>query len=371
MATLVAHGTTYVAHGLSGHANDALPPLTWHTTITQWQFDAGITTGLVVAAVVYLYGVCRVWSAHRARPWPLARTSSFLLGLFVVAFATQGSVGAYDDVLFYMHMWQHLLLIMVAPPLLLVGRPVSLLLHASKNPLHTWVKRAVRSKLAAALTFPLVGVALYIVVVVGTHLTGFMNVTLTNDTVHYTEHALYLVAGYLYFLPLVGREPIKWKLSFPAQLFLLFLAMPVDTFTGVVLMQADHPLFPAYEGRRDWGPSVLYDLHAGGAVMWIAGDGIMFLIILALAVRAAREGVQLTAGRWLEGVRRRRFDELATSEVGIGGVGSDVAADADALSAAAREASVVDDDDETRLAAYNEYLARLNGGPGSPAGSAP
>ena len=46
---------------------------------------------------------------------------------------------------------------------------------------------------------------------------------------------LYLVVGYLYFLPLIGKEPIKWKVSYPLRLFLLFLAMPVDAFTGVVL----------------------------------------------------------------------------------------------------------------------------------------
>jgi putative copper resistance protein D len=123
-------------------------------------------------------------------------------------------------------------------------------------------------------------------------------------------------------------------------------------------MQADHPMFPAYEGRRDWGPSLMYDLHAGGAVMWIGGDGIMFLIILLLAMRAMRDGVRLTAGHWLEGVRTRRFDELATT-----------ATDVDASPATGRERAVVDDDDESRLAAYNDYLARLNGGTGSSAGS--
>jgi hypothetical protein len=87
----------------------------------------------------------------------------------------------------------------------------------------------------------------------------------------------------------------------------------------------------------------------------------MFLIIIALFMGVMRSGVQLNAGRWLEGVRTRRFAELATSTVDVGVEASD---------AAGRENAVVDDDDEARLAAYNDYLARLNGGPGSPAGSA-
>lgn len=373
-ASVSDRAAALVAHGGSAHAESALPPLTWATTVSQWEFDAGISAALVVAALAYLYGVWRVRQAHPSRPWPLARTASYLFGLFVLAFATQGSVGVYDDVLFYMHMWQHLLLIMVVPPLILVGRPVTLLLHASKNPLHTWVKRAVRSKVATGITFPLVTVALYVAVVAGTHLTSFMNVTLTNPTVHYLEHALYLVTGYLYFLPLIGREPIRWRLTYPAQLFLFVLVMPVDTFTGVVLMQTNHVMFPAYVGRRDWGPSVVDDLHSGGAVMWIGGDGVMFLLIILLFMGVSRRSAQLNAGSWLEGVRARRFSELATAgspTVEMTGLEAAVLkAAAPTRRESAREAAIVDDDDEAQLAAYNEYLARLNGGPGSPAGSA-
>jgi putative copper resistance protein D len=343
---------TFVAHGSS--AVDELPPLTLHTAFTEWEFAPVVTALVVVAAAVYLLGVFRVGRDHPARPWSLLRTASFLAGLGVIVIATQSSVGAYDDVLFSMHMWQHLLLLMVAPPFLLAGQPVTLLLHASRNPLHTWVKRLVRSRVADAATFPLVGVALYVGVVVGTHLTGFMDLTLTHPVVHQTEHVMYLGAGYLYFLPLIGREPIRWKLSYPAQLFLFIVAMPVDTFTGVVLTQTNHAMFPAYAGRRDWGPSLVDDLHVGGAVMWIGGDGIMVLLIVLLFALVVRKRVQFDAGRWAEAARAQRFRELASPAAT-----SDVSA------------ATTPDDDDDQLAAYNEYLARLNGGHGSPAGSAP
>jgi putative copper resistance protein D len=342
---------TFVTHG--SLADDQLPPLTLHTAFTVWEFAPAVTVLVAVAAAVYLLGVFRVRRDHPARPWSLLRTASFMAGLGVIVIATQSSIGAYDDVLFSMHMWQHLLLLMVAPPFLLAGQPVTLLLHASRNPLHTWVKRAVRSRIADVVTFPLVGVALYVGVVVGTHLTGFMNVTLTHPLVHIAEHGLYLVAGYLYFLPLIGREPIRWRLSYPAQLFLFIVAMPVDTFTGVVLLETNHAIFPAYAGRRNWGPSLVDDLHVGGAVMWIGGDGIMVLLIVLLFALVVRKRVQFDAGRWLEAARAQRFSELATS----------------ASTADARDATTTDDDDQ-QLAAYNEYLARLNDGHGSPAGSA-
>ena len=81
----------------------------------------------------------------------------FLAGLAVVVIATQSGIGAYDDVLFWDHMIQHLLLIMVAPPLLVVGEPFTLLLHASRNPLHSWAKRVIRSRVVSFLTWPPVG----------------------------------------------------------------------------------------------------------------------------------------------------------------------------------------------------------------------
>ncbi len=366
---LLAHG--FLAHG---DADSAVPPLNAGTTFTRWEFVPSITAAVVVAALLYLAGVWRVRRDHPARPWPLLPTLSFLAGLVVIVVATQSSIGAYDDVLFSMHMWQHLLLLMVAPPLLVCGQPVTLLLHASSNPLHSWVKRIVRSRPISFLTHPITGIALYAAVVVGTHLTSFMNVVLTDPWVHDAEHVIYLVAGYLYFLPLVGREPIRWRLSYPARLFFLFLVMPVDTFTGVVLIQTNHVLFPAYEGRRDWGPSVLSDVHGGGAVMWIAGDGIMVLIIVAMFVYIVRHREQIDAGRWLEGIRARRLHELGgISETGgISGSPGFAATAGVAERAGVAEplgvgrpgvaASYATDDDDRELDAYNAYLAKLNSG---------
>ena len=340
---------TGVAQAVVRASGEQLPPLTWHTALTRWEFAPAVTVGLCVAAVGYLVGVYRVRRDHPVRPWPWPRTLAFLAGLGVIGCAVQSSIGVYDDVLFLMHMWQHLLLLMVAPPLLLLGRPVTLLLHASRNPLHTWVKRLVRSRVVSGVTFPLVGVAVYITTVVGTHLTGFMNVVLTHPVVHDGEHLIYLVAGYLYFLPIVGKEPIRWRLSFTGQLFLFVLAMPVDTFTGVVLIQTGHEPFTAYAGRRDWGPSLLADLHAGGAVMWIGGDAIMLVLILLLFGSVVGGRTKLDAGQWLESVRRSRFAELAASGPALALTDND---------SGHNDSSDNDSDDE--LAAYNAYLARLN-----------
>ncbi|MGH3245656.1 MAG: cytochrome c oxidase assembly protein, partial [Trebonia sp.] len=233
--------------------------------------------------------------------------------------------------------------------------PVTLLLHASRNPLHTGVKRLVRSRPVQWLTWPVFGVVAYCATIVGTHLTDFMNLVTEHDAVHEAEHVLYLVVGYLYFLPLIGKEPIRWKVSYPLRLFLLFIAMPVDAFTGVVLgsYQTD-PFVPM--DPRSWGPSAVDDLHAGGAVMWIGGAAIMFAVIMVAFLQWTMEPRSSASMGWLESARRANMAERIAE---TSPAGADDAQSRDrATGGAARNVNVDEDDDQ--LAAYNDFLARIN-----------
>jgi putative copper resistance protein D len=339
-----------------------LPPFSWSEAATNWQFAPIVTAFTAVLAVAYLWGALRVRRRHPRRPWPLRRTIPFLLGLLAINLATQSGIGTYDDTLFWDHMIQHLMLIMVAPPLLVAGQPVTLLLHASRNPLHTAVKKLIRSRPVQWLTFPAFGVAAYAATIVGTHLTDFMNLVIEHDAIHEAEHVLYLVVGYLYFLPLIGKEPIKWKVSYPVRLFLLFIAMPVDAFTGVVLGSYQTDPFVPMEPRT-WGPSAVNDLHQGGAVMWVGGAAIMFVLIMITFFQWTRETRPSAAMGWLEAARRSAMaDRMAES--GSAGTASSPGRDR-AAGGTSRTFDV--DEDEDQLAAYNAYLARINHEPASAA----
>jgi cytochrome c oxidase assembly factor CtaG len=335
--------------------SQALPPVSATELVGQWQFAPVVTAFVVLAAGLYLWGVLRVRRRHPARPWPVPRTAAFLGGLAVVVIATQSGVGSYDDVLFWDHMVQHLLLLMVAPPLLVVGQPATLLLHASRNPVHTWTKKLLRSHVVTWITWPVFGVALYVGVIVGTHLTGFMNLVLANETVHNAEHALFLVAGYLYFLPLLGREPIRWKISYPSRIFLLFIAMPVDAFTGLALGSESSNPFPNLAvGRPVWAPSPLSDVHIGGAVMWVGGAGLMFVLLMTVFFAWSRETRADGGLGWLEVARRTNFAaQIGAHHEPAASPGVPPPA------SPARETESLDEDEE-HLAAYNAYLARLN-----------
>ena len=340
-----------------------LRPFGFETVVGVWQFAPVVTGVVVVAAGLYLWGAQRVARRHPARPWPAWRMGMFLGGLAVVVLATESGIGSYDDVLFWDHMVQHLMLIMVAPPLLIVGQPITLLLHASRNPLHTWVKRIVRSRVASFLTWPVFGIAAYTAAVTAAHLTGLANQVETNQALHDAEHALFLVVGYLFFLPIIGSEPIRWRLSYPVRFIILVLVMPVDTFTGLVLGYGTPGTPGIPQGPRPaWAPSPVQDLHTGGAVMWIAGDAIMFGLMMLVFLMWSMDERAGTSGRgWFEAARRASMASLVashpvpgTASAAAGPVGSGQAAPAPAWDGRGG----IDDDEH--LAAYNAFLARLN-----------
>jgi cytochrome c oxidase assembly factor CtaG len=322
-----------------------LPAFGWQAVLTQWEFAPVVTAAVLAAGALYLWGAWRVGRRHPARPWPWWRTAMFLAGLAVVVIATQSGIGAYDDVLFWDHMIQHLLLLMVAPPLLVVGEPFTLLLHASRNPLHSWAKRVIRSRVVSFLTWPPFGLVAYVVTIVATHLTGLTGLILRDPLLHDSEHVLYLVVGYLFFLPLIGREPIRWRISYPVRILVLVLAMPVDTFTGLVLTYANSGTYT--KGPRPPGAlSPVEDVHWAGATMWIAGDAIMFALMMLVLLAWSRERrASWGMSGWLESARRSRFDE--------------VVAPAGPAATRPRHGGGIDDDEH--LAAYNAYLARLHG----------
>ena len=367
-----------------------LPRFGWQAVLTQWEFAPIVTALTAIAALLYVWGVWRVHRRHPARPWPLWRTAFFLGGLVVVVLATQSGIGAYDDVLFWDHMVQHLMLIMIAPPMLVVGQPVTLLLHASRNPLHTWTKRVIRSRVVTFLTWPPFGLVAYAVTIVATHLTGLTTYVLTHPLAHDAEHAVYLVVGYLFFLPILGREPIRWRLSDPIRFLLLALAMPVDTFSGLILANSATPIKGGDELPPPGSPGPIQDVHWAGAVMWIGGDAIMFgfmMLVYLTWARSDRPGVRNRG--WLETVRTANFDALvgrpgqasagqtaqppqtaqtgqaagaagagqAVADTGApqGGPGGPGGQAAPALAAARGNI-----DDDEHLDAYNAYLARLN-----------
>jgi len=321
-------------------------PLTWHLLLTTWQRNLVWDVLVMAALASYVAGlVLARRNGNGGLPW--YRVTSFVLGLLVLVVSVNSAIETYSQVLFWVHMVQHLLLIMVVPALLVVGSPLTLLVQVTRGPTQERIRSGLGSAPVALLTHPLVGFLLYGLVIIGTHLTSFMQQMMLHPWLHQAEHVLYLGGGYLFLLPLLGDEPIRWHPPYLVRLIALFIAMAPETIVGIVLLQADHELFPAYAAiHRTWGPTPLHDLNRGGGIMWAFGDGLMMAFIVGVMLAyITHASTNTTAGVWLEGVRR------STLADNLGATGEHADLDGTDL-----------DDDESALAAYNRMLGRLNDG---------
>jgi putative copper resistance protein D len=250
-----------------------------------WSPDPLPLLGVAIAGGAYLWAARRPEASGRA-PHPRWRTASFLAGLAAIVVALNSPVEAYEGVLFSVHMVQHLLLELVAAPLLLLGAPVTLALRVASPSVRRGLLRILHSRVAALVTFPLVGWLVFAAVNWGWHFSTLYDQALENAALHYFQHATFLAAALLFWWPVVGADPGRWRLPYPVRLFYLFLAMPQNSFLGVALMGASSVLYPHYlSNLRTWGPTALADQSVGGILMWVGGD-IVFLIGMGAVVAA-------------------------------------------------------------------------------------
>jgi cytochrome c oxidase assembly factor CtaG len=316
-----------------------LPPLLGWRLVTAWQLDAAALAVLALIGAWYLGAVLR--ARRNGHDWPLTRVALFVGGLAVCAFATNGSIAVYDMVLFSAHMIGHLLLVMVGPALLVAGRPLDLAIAASEEPDH--VRGILRNPVVSAIFAPPVALACYTVVIVGSHLTGLMNTIMLHTWAGQLEHLVYLVIGFQFFSLVISPPPIRWRLGSPARWLLLAIAMAVDTFTGLVLLQGTTVISMASDPRLS--VNALSDTHTGGAIMWFGGDAIMAAVMLALVLSWLRDPDRERGEGWLERSRRAHFAERTHAP---GQPVPDLSTDTDF------------DENDDQLAAYNRWLTSIN-----------
>jgi putative copper resistance protein D len=255
--------------------------------VLDWSFDLTIWLPLVAAAAAYLWAVRRVNIAHPANPVPRDRPAFFLLGLAAIAIALQSGIERYDTTLFSVHMVQHVILIFLAAPAIVLAAPITLVLRvATPGTRRRWILPILDSRAVRVIGHPLVAWLLFTAVMWGTHFSPLFDAALENVWLHDLEHVLYLASSMLFWWPIVGRDPSPWRMGHPARLLFLFMQMPFNSFLGVAILFSGTVLYPHYATTgRLWGPTPLDDQQAAGAIMWGLGDA-GFLLALLIATAA-------------------------------------------------------------------------------------
>jgi cytochrome c oxidase assembly factor CtaG len=262
-----------------------LPPLRG-SQLFNTQFAFAPVALIAAALVLYLWGVKRNNALHPRHHWSAGKTAAWIGALFTTAVSIFTFVGVYDGELFWVHMVQHLLLIMVAAPLFAIASPIDLAWRSTTGTAHIAVTEFLRSGVAKFFGHPAVAFVLYAVLIPMSHLTSWYNLTLENEGLHNAEHLAFLIVGYMFWRQIFGSDPNCYRLHPAMQFFYLFLAIPIDTFTGLSLAGATKEMFPAYLAtHRTWGPSYVNDLHIGGSIMWVVGDTLMLWPMIPVALR--------------------------------------------------------------------------------------
>jgi cytochrome c oxidase assembly factor CtaG len=262
----------------------SLPPLRGSQLLsTTWNVIPVVL--ILLGLFLYLWGVRRANEIRPRHPWSSLKTAAFIGGLVATAISVFSFIGVYQQELFWDHMVQHLILIMVAAPLFAISSPVRLIWRATTGTANQRFTAVLRSRTARILGHPGVAFVAYAVLIPITHLTVWYNYTLEHPAVDNVEHLIFLGLGYLFWRQIFGDDPNCYRLHPALKFAYLFLAIPIDTFTGLSLDQQTHELFPAYFAfHRTWGPSLVDDLHIGGVLMWVAGDTLMLWPMIPVAL---------------------------------------------------------------------------------------
>jgi cytochrome c oxidase assembly factor CtaG len=279
---------------------DAISPtVTLHTLLTGWRTDPLSLVTLAIElglAAWYVVSVRRL--AARGRDWSRARTVSFLAGTVLLIIAAQSGLAAYDDQVFWVHVVQHLLLMNFAPILFALSAPVTLALQASNRPTQRVLLGILHHRVVEYLTNPYVVVAAAYGTMLVYFLSPFYNFSLEHPAVHDLTHLHFLVSGALFWWLVVGRDPSRWRLSYPAKLGLLAVGIPVNAILGVSLTGATASIAPHFHS--------LGDTHVGGSVLWVVGE-LTSLIAMGIVL------YQWMQYEEREAVRADRRDDAATA----------------------------------------------------------
>jgi putative membrane protein len=248
--------------------------------LRSWAWQPFILLGLGSVAAGYAYGFYyfrrRGWLERMVRQGQIKRSQPwyFAAGLATLGLALLSPIDTLSNVLFVMHMIQHILLVMVAAPLILLGLPAPFLRPLIQN---TQLKTGL-----AWLTHPVVAFTLYNVTLLVWHVPALYDAALRNEVIHDLEHALFFYTALLSWWPLLSPLPELPRLSYPAQMLYIFLIAIPGGILGAVLVFAGDVLYPTYAAApRLWDLSALADQQTAALVMMIPSKAI-YLIALTV-----------------------------------------------------------------------------------------
>jgi cytochrome c oxidase assembly factor CtaG/polyferredoxin len=257
--------------------------------LSSWNFDPRVIGLLAVIGFIYVRGWIRGRRLVRTVN-QRERLMAFLAGLALIFFATESPLDAFDSLFLSAHMTEHLLLMMIAPPLILLGEPMLPLLRGLPK---AWVKEGLGPFLTwpalrrffGWLTAPLVTWLIFAISTIFWHLPLFYELALGSPTWHGVQHASFFWSGILFWWPIIRPGPIRYRWPLWIGIPYLLTSDFINTGISAFYIFSDRVLYPTYEAVRMSGLTAREDQTLAGAIMWVPGSIVYLLPAVGIAMK--------------------------------------------------------------------------------------
>ncbi len=265
------------------------PELTISRAFTSWTLDPWSLAAILLLGGLYLAGV---WRVRRAgRDWPRARLILFCgLGLGFGILATMSSIGVYQPVLFYVRSIQTILLLLVVPLFLALGRPLTLAIAALPRT-GPRLESAIGSRAAKLATFPAITTFVLVVTPFLIYFTPWYAAGFSSVLVAQLTHLALILPGFVFFWTLLRVDPVPKAYPYVVALWITGAEVIGDAILGLAVIASTSLLGGSYYHAlaRPWGPSLQTAQVLGGGVLWILGDIVGLPFLAAQLIQMIRE----------------------------------------------------------------------------------
>ena len=262
----------------------------YQAVLRSWSVPPVATFSLLLTALVYLRGWINLRRAGSTE-LPRWRAASFLVGLFSLWVALASPLDTFSGFVLTAHMLQHMLLMMVAPPLILLGAPLIPIVRglprfAAREFAGPFLNWPLANRIGTALTNPIFALTLMGVVMFAWHTPKLYELALGSSSWHEVEHACFFFTSIIFWWPVVQPWPSRAQWPRWAMVPYLFVGDLQNTILSAILVFSDRVLYPSYaQTPRLFGLSAQADQAAAGAIMWVLGGFAYVFPAVVIAVQ--------------------------------------------------------------------------------------
>lgn len=268
--------------------NDADVARSFGDLISRWDIGDPFSILVLIAGSVYMIGLMRIAARSRISPLDSKRVYAGFAGFAALYVALAGPFDAFAAEAFWLHMIQHLVISLIAAPLLLLASPMAAYLWAMPETVRLGagellredapVKRSLRWLIDPRITVPLFIGTLY-----AWHAPTLFSAALDNAYVHYLQHISFFVTAALFWWPIIGPAPVRSKLSYPQRLiYLLTVVTPTAVLAAIITMSRSVIYDDYLATPMHWNMTALEDQTMAGLILWIPGNALYLAGLTAI-----------------------------------------------------------------------------------------